>query len=78
MKASFSALHSPDCLLWRPLCRRPLGADIPDAVKRAASLNASSLNGVLVEERHIDLNVSAGPAHYSAQSVALVLLEDGQ
>lgn len=54
------------------------GADIPYAVKRAASLNASSLNGVLVEERHIDLNVSAGPVHFSEQNDAVVLLEDGQ
>lgn len=51
---------------------------IPDAVQRAAAFNAASMNGVLVEERHVQFNASAGPAHFSQENDAIVMLEDGQ
>lgn len=53
------------------------GSEAPEVVQRAASLNAVAMSGAFIEERHIDLNVSAGPAHYSEQNDAMVLIEDG-
>lgn len=53
------------------------GSEVPDVVQRAAALNAASMSGALVEERHVDLNVSAGPAHYSERNDAMILVEDG-
>lgn len=54
------------------------GSGIPDAVERAASVNATMLSGILVEQRHVDLTASAGPAHYTEQNDAVILIEDGQ
>lgn len=54
------------------------GSGIPDAVERAASFNAASTAGVLVEERHVEINASAGPAHFSEQNDAIALIEDGE
>lgn len=55
----------------------PAALSVPSLVARAAAYNASALSGVVVQERHIDLHVSAGPAHFSEQNDAVVMLEDG-
>lgn len=54
------------------------GSALPDALLRAAIFNSTSLGGVLVEERHVQFNASAGPAHFSQQNDAIVMLEDGE
>ncbi len=76
-KAAFCALAA---LLASTTAVSPTraGSGIPDAVESAAAFNTAELSGVIVEERHIDLNASAGPAHYSEQNDAIMLLEDGQ
>jgi hypothetical protein len=54
------------------------GSGVPELVERAAAYNVESVSGFIVEQRHVNLNVSAGPAHYSEQNEAVVLLEDGE
>lgn len=53
------------------------GSPIPEIVERAAAFNAEATSGVIVEERHIELNASAGPMHFSQANDAMVLLQNG-
>ncbi|HET9095014.1 MAG TPA: hypothetical protein VFN37_00005, partial [Candidatus Baltobacteraceae bacterium] len=54
------------------------GSTIPDIVQRAAAFNSASMTGVIVAERHVTFTASAGPAHFSQQNDAIVMLEDGE
>src|SRR5512146_1176365 len=58
----------------------PVGASapvVPDVLSKAAAANDSALGGTVVSVRHISVSVAAGPAHYSEQNDALVVMEDG-
>ena len=46
-------------------------------VARAAAVNTLLMQGVTVNERHINVEVSAGPVHYSERNDAVVMLVEG-
>ncbi len=65
------------CAMTLPAPGAP-GSPMPSIVERAAAWNRADLGGVIVHQRHITVAVSAGPAHYSEQNDAAVMMQDGQ
>lgn len=50
---------------------------VPGIVARAAAYNATALAGVVVQQRHIRLQISAGPVHFTESNDAVVMLQNG-